>query len=140
MRIVCPSCEATYEVPLSVLSRRRALRCARCHTEWSPAVERREPVLRIEPATALEPPAIEPPEPAPPVQAEPPFNIFTASPASLEEDSLPPPRTRAAPVIAAWVVSFAVLGALGWGLVTRRDAVMRVWPPSTRVYAALGYL
>jgi predicted Zn finger-like uncharacterized protein len=36
MRIVCPSCNATYEVPAPLLGNAaRRLRCARCQREWS---------------------------------------------------------------------------------------------------------
>jgi predicted Zn finger-like uncharacterized protein len=37
MKIVCPSCEAAYEVPEVVMTSRRKMRCARCGTEWVPA-------------------------------------------------------------------------------------------------------
>jgi predicted Zn finger-like uncharacterized protein len=37
MKIVCPSCEAQYEVPEMVLTSRRKMRCARCATQWVPA-------------------------------------------------------------------------------------------------------
>lgn len=36
MRIVCPACEAVYEVPDSLLGKPRPLRCARCGHEWVP--------------------------------------------------------------------------------------------------------
>ena len=47
------------------------------------------------------------------------------------------PRTnRLVPV--AWVASFVVLVLAGWGAVVWRADVMRVWPPSARVYDAVG--
>ncbi len=40
MRIVCPACDAVYEVPDSLLgAEARALRCARCGHEWVPRAE-----------------------------------------------------------------------------------------------------
>src|SRR5262249_11997962 len=57
MRIICPSCSATYDVPDSLVTPGRIVRCARCGQEWSPVQAPPEP-----------PPA--PPEP-PPVQEEP---------------------------------------------------------------------
>ncbi len=37
MKIVCPSCEATYEVPEVVMTARKKMRCARCGHDWVPA-------------------------------------------------------------------------------------------------------
>ncbi len=39
MRITCPDCGATYEVPPTLLAGRRPVRCARCSGEWLPAPE-----------------------------------------------------------------------------------------------------
>lgn len=45
MRIVCPSCSATYEVPDSLVTAGRVVRCARCGADWTPlaAVPAMEP-------------------------------------------------------------------------------------------------
>jgi hypothetical protein len=60
----------------------------------------------------------------------------------LPDDRAPvaeaPPRR--APLILAWMLSLAVLGALGWLAIDRRGEVMRAWPPSIRGYVALGLL
>jgi hypothetical protein len=36
------------------------------------------------------------------------------------------------------VATVLFLGAAGWGGYAYRDAVMQAWPPSERVYLALG--
>ena len=36
MRIDCPSCHASYDVPDRLLRSGRTVRCARCGAEWSP--------------------------------------------------------------------------------------------------------
>ena len=64
----------------------------------------------------------------------------------LPEPSLPFPPLAAKPrllrvgtlVLAGWAISLVLLAGLGWGSVRWRDSVMRVWPPSERLYAALG--
>src|SRR5690348_4321386 len=37
MRIACPNCSASYEVPAALLTKRRTVRCARCQQDWHPA-------------------------------------------------------------------------------------------------------
>lgn len=53
-----------------------------------------------------------------------------------------PPRsgrpTQSQLLLAAWVLSIAVLLLAGWAAVAWRDGIMRAWPPSERAYAALG--
>jgi hypothetical protein len=39
---------------------------------------------------------------------------------------------------AAWAASLVVLLLLGWGMIAWRAEVMRSWPPSTRLYEAIG--
>ncbi len=48
-----------------------------------------------------------------------------------------PRRSGAAPLI-AWLASLAVLIALVFAAYAWRDRVMAAWPPSERLYAALG--
>jgi hypothetical protein len=47
------------------------------------------------------------------------------------------PRTGSSLWI-AWAASLVVLLLLGWGGITWRADLMRVWPPSARLYEALG--
>jgi hypothetical protein len=51
----------------------------------------------------------------------------------------PEPRNMALAVGAGWVGSFLLLGLMAWGVVSFRAPIMHAWPPSTRLYAALGY-
>jgi predicted Zn finger-like uncharacterized protein len=61
MRITCPACHATYDVPAAMLARAPArVRCARCAEEWAPEELQ---------AAAAPPPAT--PQPAPPATATP---------------------------------------------------------------------
>jgi len=114
MRIACPTCAATYDVPASRLKPGKKIRCTRCGGEWiySPAAERLE----------LRQPA-EPSESVPPISA---MDRLSAAPPSV------PPSTA---LLGAWVLTLVVLvGALGSALIWRQ-AAMRAWPPSTHVLA-----
>lgn len=84
MRIVCPSCQAAYEVPESLVATGKAVRCARCGTEW---------VTR----PAEPPPASGPPEPAPPpieVPPPPPPSPIAAPP---PPEPMPMPKPGSGP-------------------------------------------
>lgn len=41
-------------------------------------------------------------------------------------------------VLAGWVLSLAVIAGLAWSAYAWRAQIMHAWPPSERVYAALG--
>jgi predicted Zn finger-like uncharacterized protein len=71
MRIHCPACQATYEVPDHLIGPGRSLRCRTCGHAWRVAPE---PILS-EPAASAEPAA----------QVEP------AAPAGAKAEALPPP-------------------------------------------------
>jgi len=108
-----------------MLSPGRTVRCARCSEEWVPlptATTRRV----VEQTEVLPPPASEPIAP-PPLTA---MDRLAAQPASL-------PRTSAA-LRAAWVASFVVLALLVWSSVAWRAELMHAWPPSIRVFDAIG--
>jgi len=123
MLIICPFCEAAYDVPASLIAARRKLRCARCQGDWVPQAD-----IPADPPPPAEPPSLTIPPP-PPVTA----------PERLAPEPEPPrARSPAALVLLAWVLSFAVLGAVGWGAVNWRQTVMRAWPASVRLYAVLG--
>jgi predicted Zn finger-like uncharacterized protein len=149
MRIACPSCDAVYDVPDAMLAAApRAVRCARCGTEWTP--ER-----LADPAPAVQPP---PAGPRPP-QAEPAMRPERPEPklssyrtrtepriaADDEGDARPPPRDdetaarrRRRGAVAGWVLSVLLLLGLAVAAVAWRTQVMAAWPPSERVYGALG--
>ena len=126
MRIVCPSCAATYDVPDDRLVPGRAVRCAGCGAGWTPR-----------PAQAAVPMPVED-EPAPAVQPE-----FEAQPLPPEPQPLPPvvppaDRRMARAVAAGWVATVLIVGGAAWAGVARRDSVMQAWPPTERLYAVLG--
>jgi hypothetical protein len=204
MKIVCPSCDATYEVPDIVVTSRRKMRCARCTTDWVPAdqlaADTPEPVQeeaaepspvaprRVEPAP-VEAPSFGPRDAAGPLAGEaiaeegrpvPPagsgepmaefpqpdaadirgalpgrredepyqlalrpethVSVFPAAPKPLPLAAFPKPAPPAskAPVVVAWAASILILAAAVAGFLTYRGQVMKAWPPSARLYAALG--
>ena len=49
-----------------------------------------------------------------------------------------PTKRSAAAVALAWLLSFVLLGGLLLGGLYWRNEVMRAWPPSERLYQALG--
>jgi predicted Zn finger-like uncharacterized protein len=126
MQIVCPTCAAAYEVPMTLLKPGKAVRCARCAGEWVPSL-----------------PASDAPMDA---QAQ---AASVAAPASefvpeVNRSSRRPPTPRpfpARPNMAlriAWAASVVVVLLLGWGAYAERAVIMQTWPPSIRLYAALG--
>ncbi len=222
MKIVCPSCQAQYEVPEVVLTSRRKMRCARCAEEWVPADLRApepppmaeapaapadepapEPVAAgraAEPVTAdqaLEPagtqafaamsdadadadrphpaaadelatmddrapswadvepgaevvhtvPAhdlelqpvvpVEPISPPRPLALRPETPVGLRSPLPDPAKIVVPPAVKGPPVV-EWAVSVVLVVALVAGIVIFRGPIMKVWPPSLRLYAALG--
>lgn len=122
MRIACPSCAAEYEVPQSRLTRRKLVRCARCHAEWVPA------------HTAAD--VVPPPEPAPSDPQAAPWPPMTA----MERLAASPPRAQSpAILLGAWVLTFVLLTGTLAATVIWREAVMRAWPPSTLILAPFGH-
>jgi predicted Zn finger-like uncharacterized protein len=134
MLILCPSCEASYDVPDERMRPGRKVRCAQCGAEWIPV-------------------------PVPPEQEVPDAVEGMTSPDSDEyaaddADLGPPPAPVAtgmarltmgpasgqgrAALRAAWIASVVLLvAAIGAGYALR-DQFMQMWPPSARVYDALG--
>ena len=193
MKIVCPSCDAVYEVPEKVVTSRRKMRCARCSTDWVPAdtlapldgtdAPPLPPEARPQAfgkAASAPPPAEAgawpPPEPAAPagtgyvlvdpvpepdlpepeahpearrddepyqlaLRPETHINVFATRDAGTVFGNASPltarPVTKPPPVL-AWLLSVLVLVAFIGGLVVFRESVMKIWPPSERLYAALG--
>ena len=112
----------------------RATRCVRCAHQWAPLAE---------PAAATpDPPSVEPaPQPAPtatPVPELPPpqAHVPTAMERLMSAAYHPPPPSMALRL--AWAGSVAVLMVLVGGLYAQRGALIELWPPSLRLYAALG--
>lgn len=139
MRIVCPTCQAAYEVPEKLLSGTpRKVRCARCGNTWLPEAAAPPPAA---PPDAMadersQPPA---PEPAPEPELPPPPIVPRA------ELKLAPPAPEPAPgrgmaLLAglAWLASVAALAGAGWAAFAWRDEIMALWAPSRRFYLLLG--
>ncbi len=136
MRIVCPSCSATFELPKTRLAPGQVVRCARCGADWTPLPE----------------PAAQPTEPREQPLPQRGLDFITlAKPASPAAQAAAPAtwwapilhRLRAAAagdpaLVAGWAVSIAAVIALAWAAVAWRDTIMQAWPPSERLYTALG--
>ena len=131
MQITCPACAATYEVPDHLLVPGRLARCARCAQEWEPSAD-------------AAPPAPEPvaePDPAPESLVRIPEAPPLAAPARMRAPPQKPPRRR--PGVAIWIgwaASLAIIVYAAYAMTRHRDAVMQSWPPSTRLYSALGLI
>jgi predicted Zn finger-like uncharacterized protein len=132
MRIECPACAATYEVPEDRLAPGRLVRCARCGSDWMPLPP--EPIA--EPVREPEPAEPEPEVPSPRLAPSPAVVPLPAP--ALERDEAPHLRLHLSALSIAWALSVIVLLAGIWGAYAGRDAIMHAWPPSVRAYAALG--
>lgn len=140
MRIACPSCAAEYNVPERLLAGApRMLRCSRCGTEF--------PLPVVEPAPPPPEPAPEPvperapepePEPVPPAHepepqpGSPALVVPERTPVAVEDGGASPALLR------AWAASLLALAAGVVALVLFRGGLMEAWPPSVRLFAALG--
>jgi predicted Zn finger-like uncharacterized protein len=129
MQIVCPACTAAYEVPPTRLKPGQAVRCARCAREWVPSPD--APEAPMDAPVEAKPAAAAAPLPPPP---EP-----EVIPPAPRPRMLRPSTSRANVVLLlAWAASIVAVLLLAWGAYAERSAIMRAWPPSIRLYAALG--
>lgn len=144
MRIVCPSCAAAYEVPDARVVPGQPVRCARCGTNWSPVAET-QPALK--PFGPLLPPIDAGSLPAAPLAALTPApapapaetRMFSSSDSYAPTLDRPGRSLAGGPaVLAGWVLSVAIVIGLCWAAVVWRGDVMHAWPPSERLYSALG--
>ncbi len=190
MRIECPACAATYEVPDGMLAVGQRVACARCGDDWTPLPALAVPgnagplaaapvmaapaaaavtaasvgtaarlpasdfAIPAAPAPAPAPPGLPPTDTAPP-QATPPSP--PRPPTATDADRSPPsveparpdwfPRTDAdwslsdnrSPLVPlAWIGSVATLLALLGAGVAARDSLMAQWPPTSRLFSAIG--
>jgi predicted Zn finger-like uncharacterized protein len=158
MRIVCPSCQAAYEVPDKLLSSGpRKVRCAKCGGDWmaeaepeaAPGAMEAEPEMPLAPPRVPEglPPEDDEPDLPPPPPVVPQMQPAGGGPEAMvprpEEKLVPEPGerpSRALVVVAgvAWLASVAVLAGAGWAAVAFRAEVMAAWAPSRRLFALLG--
>ncbi len=130
MRIVCPSCAATYDVPDERLVPGRAVRCAGCGAGWTPRLlQAAMPVPVLMPV---------PEEPEPAILTEAADESAPPDPHPVSLPVSPAGRRLSRAVAAGWVATVLIVGGAAWAGVTRRDSVMQAWPPTERIYAALG--
>jgi predicted Zn finger-like uncharacterized protein len=128
MRIVCPGCEAEYDVPAERLSGRRSVRCARCGQSFTPAVldlppPSSEPELAPAMAPVFEPAGIRAP---PALRSEAPL----ARPSQ--------PRGAGRMLAVSWASSVLVVIAVCAVALIDHAALADAWPPLHRLYAAIG--
>ena len=159
MRVVCPACEAVYEVPDAMLGADpRPLRCARCGHEWVPAPGSAPPAPAPFPAPRAPTPlpslaeratardaasaSEEPRNPlgraaisrvpsAPPAPTDPMLTVFPPLIAR-------PPRTGTRIAAFGWAATAIVLFALLAAAYVWRAELQAAWPPIQRAYAAIG--
>ena len=109
MRIACPTCQAAYEVPDTLLrppapgAAARKVKCARCGNAWAPEVPEAAaaPIALPAPLSSPGPQVALPPPDAPPVSvpAPTPFVVPAAdAQPPAEPDDLPSPPVVAPPV------------------------------------------
>jgi predicted Zn finger-like uncharacterized protein len=132
MRIVCPGCEAEYDVPAERLSGRRTVRCARCGQSFTPAVlDPPPPPPPPSPEPALEPATARVFEPA--VMRNPPA-LRTEAPLARPSQ----PRGAGRMLAVSWASSVLVVIAVCAVALIDHAALAAAWPPLHRLYAAIG--
>jgi predicted Zn finger-like uncharacterized protein len=129
MRITCPSCSAAYDVPDSLVTPGRVVRCARCGNEWSPTQAPPQAPLVEEPVSPA-------PEPPPPPVAEPVVEVRQSAMDRLSAHPATEPSTTGLRI--AWALSLVVLIALAVAAYVWRAQIVAAWPPSARAYALFG--
>jgi hypothetical protein len=137
----------------------RAVRCARCGSDWVPATVAPATSVdaaispRIEgpaaaevPSPAVAPPEVEPSPPLEPSQSTPPTDgadarrsVMTVGRSAMARLAAHPALPRSSTALRlAWAASIVLLllflaAAYAW-----RGQIVAAWPPSARAYAALG--
>lgn len=136
MRVACPACDATYEVPDHLIGAGRRLRCAKCGHEWlvqAPGAPK---------GAAPPAPSVAEPPPAP-ARDRSPAHPALRRPPQVIEPPLPqfgdtvPQRPRIA-LWLGWIASILVLLLLAASVLMFRADIVAAWPPAERFYAALG--
>ena len=158
MRIECPGCAATYEVPEAQIRPGRRVRCVHCTVQWQPAGQSSvEAVGQAGAERLLEAEGVPPDPPAsggiarlrrPSAPAAGGVRVVAPLPATeigmhvrlamlLQRQNLPMFLRRKKWEL-GWAASLIVLAVLLSASVHWRMAIMQAWPPSVRLYVALG--
>ena len=135
MIVVCPQCNTRYLVdPRALGADGRRVRCAQCSHTWhhKPPPEALAELERVtEPPSAEAAPRTERVEPQ---FDRPPLAESSDPEHRIQLPALAQPRRRPWMTIAARVL-LTLVGLAAGGAVWERDAVIRAWPPSARLYA-----
>lgn len=153
MLIECPRCAARYQVADGLIGPAgKSVRCAKCGNVWlarrpdapaddAPLQWPESPRRPVRDETAVASPPERPEDPAlaefraaQDEAAKPGFARFPEAPPAGQ--ALPKPGASAA--LVGWVATVILLAAATWGAYAYREAVIEAWPPSERVYLALG--
>jgi predicted Zn finger-like uncharacterized protein len=153
MRVVCPACNAEYEVPNRLIGTGRRLRCTRCNHDWLLHPPAPTEALHPAPLPAPQPIPLSAPQPAP-LSAPQPVPLSAPQPIPLSAPQ-PVPGLRRPPQVPypplpradeprgglrwlAWLGSLLVIGLLLAGLWDYRAELTAAWPPMARLYDWLG--
>ena len=143
MQIDCPACAAGYEVPDALLAGRRPVRCARCGHQWIPQAPPPPISLRADAGadggadgggTDAERASMD--APARPLVPSAPQPVGPLAPRLAGSGLAAAPTFRALRL--AWAGSLLLVAAAVALLLVYHRPIARAWPPSLRVYGALG--
>jgi predicted Zn finger-like uncharacterized protein len=145
MRLVCPECEASYELPETMfLTGPRMVRCVRCSHAWLGGVPTPEVTAPAEAVVAapgaedgMDTLATRRQSPLRRRAAPAPTEAGPIAPLDMGLDPPTTPRTGMW-VLAGWVFTLVFLAAAGWGGWLYRDDSIEAWPASARLYEVLG--
>ncbi len=140
MRIICPACEATYEVPERLLGAGRRLRCKKCGHDW----EARPPAPPPSAGAPSPPaaPAAQAPLPPPP-SAQPAMTPVAPRAPQVIDPPLPRPEDEEPPrpglaLGLAWGASVLLLAVLASAAWLFRTEIIGAWPPAARLFHLFG--
>ena len=140
MRIECPSCSAAYDVPDSLVTAGRVVRCVRCGGDWTPVAAAAPGTGGAGAAVPPQPPP-QPPPPAPAAVTDGAAAQIetTARPSAMERlaahATWPRPSTQ---LRLAWAASLVLLVLAAGAAYAWRGQIVAEWPPSARAYALFG--
>lgn len=155
MTIICPSCEASYQIAPDKLGGGRKVRCARCRTEWFAVAVAETDAGSLEPGTiepifglddavaidAVEDEASPTPTPVrkPPARKRSPLAWFSRRPAAPRSSGLPKSHRASRLKEIRPVAIVAALGAVIIGLlIDQRVTVVRAAPSLAHLYDFVG--